>query len=309
MTQNRADLPMDLRRIRHFVVLAETLNFRRAAQRLHMAQPPLTVSIRKLEAELGTKLFDRSTGGVALTPSGREVLAKARKLLFHGSQLQAIAHDVGQGTGGTLHVGFVGTTTYGMLQRLLPQFRAAYPAVALVLRESTSVAILDQLEDHTLDIGLVRTPLLRATTATVLPLENDQFVVALPRGHQLAERGSLRLAQLAAEPFVMYSATPAAGLHSAVMLACQSCGFIPRVAQEAVQVQTLLALVECGTGVALVPSVMQRYSSDKLLYRPLEDLPPTSAVGLALAYVEDSLTPAASRFKEVALRVLHASGA
>ena len=91
---------MDLRRIRHFVVLAETLNYRRAAERLHMAQPPLTVSIQKLEAELGTKLFERGSTGVALTPNGRAVLAEARKLLFHGGQLQAMAHDVVEGTGG-----------------------------------------------------------------------------------------------------------------------------------------------------------------------------------------------------------------
>ncbi|MCC2673166.1 MAG: LysR family transcriptional regulator [Ramlibacter sp.] len=294
---------MDLRRIRHFVVLAETLNYRRAAERLHMAQPPLTVSIQKLESELGTRLFERGSAGVTLTPSGRAVLAEARKLLFHGGQLQAVARDVVEGTGGVLRVGFVGTTTYGMLQRLLPQFRAEYPGVNLVLRESTSVAILEQLEDHALDIGLVRTPLLRPTRAALIQLESDQFVVALPRGHELAQRGPLRLSELAAESFVMYSATAAAGLQSAAMLACQSAGFVPKVSQEAVQVQTLLALVESGTGVALVPSVMQRYGSEKLLYRPLQDLPRSSDVGLALAHLEGNELPAALRFRDVASRV------
>lgn len=294
---------MNLRRIRHFVFLAETLNYRRAAEMLHMAQPPLTVSIQKLESELGTKLFERGSAGVALTSSGRAVLAEARKLLFHGGQLQAVAKDVVEGTGGTLRVGFVGTTTYGMLQRLLPQFRTEYPGVNLVLRESTSLAILEQLEDHALDIGLVRTPLLRPTKATLVQLENDQFIVALPRGHELAQRGPLRLSELAGESFVMYSATSAAGLQSAAMLACQSAGFVPKISQEAVQVQTLLALVESGSGIALVPSVMQRYGSEKLLYRPLQDLPSYSDVGLALAYIEGSEPPAALRFRNVAHRV------
>lgn len=294
---------MDLRRIRHFIVLAETLNYRRAAERLHMAQPPLTVSIQKLESELGTKLFERSSTGVALTASGRTVLAEARKLLFHGGQLQEVARDVVDGTGGTLRVGFVGTTTYGMLQRLLPQFRAEYPGVNLVLREATSVAILNQLEDHMLDVGLLRTPLLQSTTASLVQLEQDQFVVALPRGHALAQRGSLRLADLAHEFFVTYSATAAAGLQAALMLACQSAGFLPKVSQEAVQVQTLLALVESGTGIALVPSVMQRYVSDKLVYRALDDLPDAAAVGVALAYLQGSEMAAASRFKDVAVRV------
>lgn len=297
---------MDLRRIRHFVVLAETLNFRRAAEKLHMAQPPLTVSIQKLEAELQTKLFDRGVNGVSLTPTGRTLLVEARKLLFHGSQLGAIARSALEGTGGTLHVGFVGTTTYGMLQKVVPQFRAEYPGVELVLHEATSVSILQQLEDHGLDVGLVRTPLLRTTAATLIPLERDEFIVALPRGHALAGKGPLRLAELANESFVMYGAGAAAGLHSAAMLACQSAGFMPRVAQQGVQVQTLLALVESGLGVALVPSVMQRYVSDKIEYRPLLELPDSASVGLALAYMAQTESPAAARFRTAALRACSA---
>lgn len=294
---------MDLRRIRHFVVLAETLNFRRAAERLHMAQPPLSVSIQKLEAELGTKLFVRETTGVSLTPSGRAVLVEARKLLFHGSQLAETAKSAVEGTGGTLRIGFVGTTTWGMLQRLVPAFRAEYPGVELVLREATSVAIVQQVEDHALDIGLVRTPLLLSTTAALVPLENDTFVAALPRGHALAGKGSLQLAELANETFVMYASSGAAGLQSAALLACQDAGFLPKVSQQAVQVQTLLALVESGLGVALVPSVMQRYASEKIVYRPLVDVSQRAAVGLALLHMPHTESAAAARFREVAARV------
>lgn len=297
---------MNLRRIRHFVVLAETLNFRRAAEQLHMAQPPLTVSIQKLEAELGTRLFDRGSTGVSLTATGRTLLVEARKLLFHGSQLGAIARSAVEGTGGTLHVGFVGTTTYGMLQKVVPSFRAEYPGVELVLHEATSVVILQQLEDHGLDIGLVRTPLLQTTAAALAPLERDEFIVALPRGHALAGQGPLHLRSLAGESFVMYEAGAAAGLHNAAMLACQSAGFMPRVAQQGVQVQTLLALVESGLGIALVPSVMQRYASDKIEYRPLLDLPEGTAIGLALAYMPLTESPAAARFRTAALRACSA---
>lgn len=262
---------MDLRRIRHFVVLAETLNFRRAAERLQMAQPPLSVSIRKLEAELGAKLFSREPGGVLLTPSGRAVLVNARKLLFHGHQLSETARSALDGTGGSLQIGFVGSATHGMLQRLIPVFRAEYPGVELVLREATSVSIIRQLEDRALDIGLVRVP-------------------------------PLRLSDMAQESFVMYAATHAAGLHSAALLACQQAGFIPRVSQQAVQVQTVLALVESGLGVALVPSVMQRYISDRIVYRPLLDVLPQAAVGLALAYMEETGSAAAARFRQLATR-------
>lgn len=291
---------MDLRRIRHFVVLAETLNFRRAAEKLHMAQPPLTVSIQKLEAELGVQLFERNSQGVALTRQGQDLLSEARQVLFHAGQLSSLARDAATGIAGTLRIGFVGTTTYGMLQRLVPRFRSEYPGVSLELLEGTSISLLEQLETHALDVALVRTPLLHPTSADILMLEEDRFVAALPRGHALAALGPLRLAQLSREPFVMYASPSAEGLLSAAMLACQSAGFVPTVAQRAVQVQTVLALVEAGLGVALIPSVMQSYISDRIVYRPLLGLPDTAAVGLAIAYMQSSESPAAAHFRRVA---------
>jgi DNA-binding transcriptional LysR family regulator len=299
--------PMDLRRIRHFVTLAETLNFHRAAERLHMAQPPLTVSIQKLEAELGTKLFLRESTGVSLTPSGRAVLIEAKKLLFHGTQLRESAQGALDGTGGTLQIGFVGSATYGMLQKLLPLFRAEYPGVELILREATSVAIMQQLEDNALDIGLVRVPLLQPSKATLVQLERDEYIAALPRGNALAEKGLLHLADLADQSFVMYAPTHAAGLHSTAMLACQQAGFIPRVTQQAVQVQTVLALVESGLGVALVPSVMQRFVSDRIVYRPFVDFPAAACIGLALAYMAETESPATHKFRKLASREFSAA--
>ena len=293
---------MDLRRIRHFVVLAETLNFRRAAERLHMAQPPLSVSIQKLEAEVGTKLFIRSPSGVSLTPSGKSALAEARRLLFHGSQFAQIAKSASEGTGGTLHVGFVGSTTFGMLQKLVPQFLAEYPGVELVLREATSARIVQMVEEDGLDVGLVRTPLLHSSTVTLVPLERDRFIAALPRNNRLVNIGQLALSDLANEPFIMYNRTEAAGLHTAAILACQQAGFLPRIAQEAVQVQTVLSLVESCLGVALVPSVMQRSINDMIVYRALADFSPPAEIGLALIYHPEMESAAAKRFRALACR-------
>jgi DNA-binding transcriptional LysR family regulator len=293
---------MDLKRIHQFVILAETLNFRRAAERLNMAQPPLSVSIQKLEEELGTKLFVRGAGGVSLTLGGQAILKDARQLLFHGSQLHETAKGVRNGTGGTLQVGFVGSTTYGLLQKLLPLFRAEYPGVELLLREATSVAILQQLEDKSLDVGLVRVPLVQASSATLVPLETDEYVAALPRGNRLASKGSLKLSEMAAESFIMYAPAYAAGLHATTMLACQQAGFVPRVVQQATQIQTVLALVESGLGVALVPSVMRRFTSDRIVYRPLVGLSQSVSIGLALAYISDSESSAASRFRKLSVR-------
>ncbi len=295
-------ITMDLRRIRHFVTLAETLNFRMAAERLHMSQPPLSVSIQKLEAELGTKLFTRGSGGVALTPSGRAALAEARRLLFHNDQFVDLASQASHGTGGTLEVGFVGSCTFGLLQKLVPRFRIEYPGVDLILKEATSTAILQQIENDELDIGLVRTPLLDSTQVRLVMLETEEFVAAIPRGNPLAARHELQLAELSHEAFVMYTRNYAAGLHSAAMLACQHAGFIPRVAQEATQVQTVLAMVESGLGVALVPSIMQRFASEKMVYRKLLKLPQAASIGMALAYRPEMESAAAQRFRQLAER-------
>jgi DNA-binding transcriptional LysR family regulator len=293
---------MDLRRVRHFVVLADTLNYRRAAQRLNMAQPPLTVSIQKLEAELSVKLFERGRNGVSLTLAGRAVLLEARKLLFHGAQLREVATGAHCGTGGILHIGFVGSTTHGMLQKLLPKFRSEYPGVELDLREGTSIGIVRSLEEGTLDIGLVRVPLLCTSPVTLVQLERDEYIAALPRANPLANKGLLKLSDLASESFIMYGADLAGGLNSTAMFACQQAGFIPRVAQEAVQIQTVLALVESGLGVALVPSIIQRYVNDRIAYRPFVDFPSSAAIGLSLARMADTESPAANRFRELAVR-------
>lgn len=293
---------MNLRRIEHFVVLAETLNFRRAAERLHIAQPPLSVSIRKLEVELGTNLFVRSANGVTLTPSGHAVLPEARRLLFHCSQFTQMAACAADGTSGSLRVGFVGSTTFGMLQKLVPLFRNEYPGVELILRESTSARIVRMVDDATLDIGLVRTPLLENPKARMIPLESDTFIAAMPRGNPLAEKPQLSLGDFGNESFIIYSRLEGAGLHSAAMLACQLAGFLPHVAQEAAQIQTMLSLVESGLGVALVPSVAQRFASESIVYRTLVDCPAAAAIGLALLYRPEMESAAARRFCEVATR-------
>ena len=294
---------MDLKRIRHFVVLAQAGSFRRAAERLHMAQPPLSVSIQKLEAELGTRLFDRGPAGVTLTPTGEAVLREAKRLLFYEKQVLGAARDAMAGTGGTLRIGFVGTTTFGLLQRLLPAYRALCPAVELQLREATSVSIIEQLEDGALDLGLVRTPLMISTAATLLPLEPERLIVALPKGHFLSKRDTIRVRDLAGEGFLMYAEGTAASLRSLAMAACQRAGFVPRITQEATQVQTLLALVESGLGVALVPSVMRRYASEVIEYRERVDLAPDESMALCLAYLPGTESPAAARFRETATKM------
>ncbi|CAN5461888.1 LysR family transcriptional regulator [soil metagenome] len=281
-------------------MLAETLNFRRAAERLGIAQPPLSVSIQKLEAELGVRLFDRSASGVKLTRAGQAALVEAQRLLFHGEQFSAAARHASEGTAGSLSVGFVGSTIYDMLPRLIPLFRLRYPDIELALREDTSVNIMRQVVDGSLDVGLVRLPLLIATEATLVTLERHWGIAVLPRGNALGAERQLALSDLASQPFIMYAPTQASGLHSAAMLACQQAGFVPRIAQQATQVQTVISLVESGLGVALVPSTARRDGNDKVLFRELAAPLPEVPLALALAYQPAIESAAARRFRELA---------
>lgn len=293
---------LDLRRIRHFVVLAETLNYRKASQLLHMTQPPLTVSIQKLEAELGVRLFERDAKGVQLTRAGQATLAEARRILQHAEAFAEMAALAESGRAGQLRIGFTGSATQGVLQRLVPRFRAEFPRVELVLREGSSMGIVQSLATGDIDVGFLWTPVLKPMGAEFQILKRDTLVAALPAGHRLANQEQLRLADLAGEPFVMYDALQAEGMRSVCMMACQRAGFVPRAAQEAIQVRTVLTLVETGLGVALVPGMARGVGGDGVAFRPLADLAGQDLIGLALAYRPQASHPTVEALRALAAR-------
>lgn len=274
---------MNLRQIRQFIAVAEAASLRKAAERLHMAQPPLTVAVRRMETELGGQLFERTRRGMTLTPLGQAILEDARQVVFHADQLGKSAASAAQGLTGSLSIGFVGSATYTLLPRALPRFRKQYPMVTLDLRERTTTQILRDVEAGNLDVGLVRYPIFEPSAAQVTPVEHDVLVVVVPRGHRLGRKSKLKLRDLAAEPFIMYSSLAALNLRGHVMLICQSAGFTPIVAQEAVQVQTIISLVESGLGIALVPSISQRHAPDSVVFVPLDA--PARQLAVALAVV------------------------
>lgn len=291
---------LDLRRIRHFVVLAETLNYRKASQLLHMTQPPLTVSIQKLEAELGIRLFERDAKGVQLTPSGQAALGDARQILHHADSFAHMASLAEIGMAGLLRIGFVGSATYGILQSLIPRFRAEHPKVELLLREGSTMSIVRSLANGDIDVGFLWTPVLNAMGSEFQPLQHDGLVAALPSKHALAREAQLRLQDLAQESFIMYDTAQAEGMRSVCMMLCQRAGFVPRIAQEAIQVKTVLALVETGLGIALVPAMMQRFHNEHIVYRPLAELADQNLIGLAMAYRPHPPHPAAAGLRALA---------
>lgn len=291
---------MDFRHLQQFVVLAETLNFHRAASKLHISQPPLSVSIRKLETELGVALFLRDKNGVRLTESGKAALAEARLALFHAAQFQQAARAASTGDGGTLRVGFVGSATHFVLPRILARFRKDYPGVRLALQEVTSIRIMQMLGEESLDVGVVRIPVSSHTGTRLQSLQTEQYVLAVPKGHALAGAKAVKLRDLSQESFILYAEPNAAGLRMAAIHACQLCGFVPRVVQEAVQVQTVLSLVEAGLGVALVPSINRRFASTQVVYKTLSDFPASASIGISLAWNPDAEGAAVRNFRGVA---------
>ncbi len=298
---------MDLRQLRHFVTLAHTLNYRQAAEQLHMSQPPLSQSIRKLEDDLGVQLFERDRRGTVLSGAGRAALESAKLALYHARQVQAVSQATASGELGRLHIGFIGSATFSLIPKLVQAFRAAYPAIDLVLTESTTREICAQVASGDFDAGLLRYPVTQATELSITPVEPDRLIAALPAGNPLQIKESLQLIDLADQPFVNYRPSEVPGLHALVVLACQNAGFMPQIKQHAVQAQTLVSLVGAGLGVALVPAVVAKAATPGVVFRELTDTQHLPQIGIALALNQRQPVATAQRLKELLLK-LQATG-
>ncbi|MFQ6573953.1 LysR family transcriptional regulator [Pseudomonas sp. UM16] len=244
---------MELRQLKQVLVLAETLNFHRAAEQLHMAQPPLSTSIKKLESELGMLLFERLSSGLKLTPAGEAVLHYARRSLFFADEIRRAARDGQQGSQGRVRVGFVGSAAFALMPKIIRSYRGQFPAVQLQIEESTTSDLLRRIEEHSLDVALVRYPVLEPAAAKVIPLQRERMVLAVSADSPLVGHVGLKLADLGEHPFIVHPRRLVPGMHAMTLYAFQIAGIQPPIVQEAVQVQTVLGLVEAGLGVALLP--------------------------------------------------------
>lgn len=292
---------MNLHQLSRFVAVAETGNFRRAAEQLHIAQPPLSVSIRKLEDELGSSLFERTTKGVLLTPAGQSMLEDARRVLQHAQQCLLAVREVREGTGGRLRLGLIGSATYALLPKLIPSVRARYPRIELELTDATTSEILEGLASRRFDAGLVRSPLLDPSGFDLLPLDLDDFVLVVAAGSPLSTRDTIALHDAAREPFIMYRRTKSPNLFAHAVMRCQLSGFSPRVAQEAMQVQTIMSLVASGLGVGLVAEVARHMMPDGVKCLRLTDNPPGFHTSISLVRLAGDTSRLVQRFFEHAL--------
>ncbi|MFE1446177.1 LysR substrate-binding domain-containing protein [Streptomyces olivaceoviridis] len=252
-----------------FVAVAEELHFTRAAERLSMTQPPLSRQIQLLEGELGVRLLDRTNRTVRLTPAGRSFLAEARRIVRQAEHAALAVRRVSTGEAGSIAIGFTAASAYSALGELLESARRALPRVEILLHELVTRDQLEALSEGSLDLGLIRPsavgPDLTARTAV-----REGLVAALPADHALAAHdGPMELSAFDGEDFLMYSPTEARYFHELLLTTFRSAQVRPVFTQYLSQVHSILALVNIGWGIALVPEAAAEMRPTGVVYRPL----------------------------------------
>jgi DNA-binding transcriptional LysR family regulator len=264
----------DIRQLRQFIAVAEELHFRRAAERLHMTQPPLTQAMQSLEASLEVTLFDRTRKSVTLTPGGEALLAYARHLIRASDELPRIVKAAAEGQTGRLRVAFASTVAYGRMPGWVSGFRHANPDVLLELREATLDVQLKALGADQVDAGFILHALGAAPVGfSALTLLVEPFLVALPVNHRLANRESISFADVASDPVVIFPRQIMPSLFDALLSYYHLKGITPHIEQEAIEMQTIVSLVAAGMGIAWVPQVFARFARPGVVYRHVQDMP------------------------------------
>ncbi|AIR91240.1 LysR family transcriptional regulator [Pseudomonas cremoricolorata] len=261
---------IETRLLQQFIAVAEELHFNRAAQRLHMAQPPLSQAIRRLEQDIGAPLFERNSRSVVLTPAGTVFLQWARTVLETLDQGVEHTRRVAQGMEGHLTLTFINLAPYRQLLQVLRHFRSDYPAVALTMQEATTQEQVDALEHGRADLAFMRPPGRTAPGLRWITLLEEPIILALPASHRLATTDPVPLAALADDDFVASPRHLGQGFHDQIVQLCHAAGFAPRIVQQARHLQTLVALVAGEFGVALLPASMMDATRDDVVFRAIE---------------------------------------
>lgn len=270
---------MNLTRLRYFVAVAEELHFGRAAERLHMAQPPLSQQIRLLERDLGSELFARTTRRVELTSAGRTLYPEAQRLLRDADTVGRLMAEHRSGNAGVLRVGFVDSSSYAVMPRFLRSYRERWPGVNFELRAMSSEAQRVALPAGEIDLGIARTRGIE-TGLVQTPILAERLVVALGANHRLASRPSARLSQLADEPLISFSSTESPALAAELRGMLEEAGVDYAPVIEAQEYTTIIGLVAAGEGVAVVPETVRSFLPANVVYLPLRDRSATTRLML-----------------------------
>lgn len=291
---------LELRHLRYFAAVADELHFGRAAARLSVSQPALSVQIRQLEDIAGVRLFERHSRNVALTDAGRVLAEAAPKLMRDADAALIASQQAASGQTGELRVGFGPTLMLSTLAEVVRSYRARFPQVRLDLHELPSAEQTEALLSGDLDLGIVRAsapdPRLKAETFVKEPL-----LIALNRRHPLASRRRVSVADLASEPWIMFPHHIAPLLHEQVMQLCAKAGFRPTVVQESREVYTTVGLVGCGIGVTIIPSAARLMAWKGVAYKSI----PKAFVQLSIVRASGNTRPVVDAFVSVARNTAH----
>lgn len=284
---------IDLKLLRYFLAVAEELHFGRAAARLNMSQPPLSIHVKELEQQLGTMLFVRHSRSVALTHAGKILMEESRRLLSSANQALARVEQIGRGEAGRIELGVVGTAMWGKMRPAMHRFLKDNPNVEVQFREKMPAMQMALLERRELDAGIWRMAVEPTEGFTSLRLHESSFLVAMPEEHHLTACDSVPLEALRNEYFVTMPS-----MHtdwSFLQRACQSAGFSPLIIREVMEPQTVLAMVSMGIGVTLIADSYAQMTWPGIVFRPLEDRIPAD---LYIVYEESQTTLALKRLVE-----------
>lgn len=285
---------MELRHLRYFIAVAEELHFGKAAERLHIAQPPLSQQIQQLEASIGVKLFHRKTKRqIQLTEAGKVFLQEAYQLLMQLETSVALTQRIGRGQTGQLRIGFTSLAIYDVLPLILRQFREQFPEVELVLLELTTSQQEQALRDSLIHVGFAHPPL-EDDTLSYKCIYRESLVVALSSTHSLTQQERISVLSLQNEPLIVFPRYLAPGLYDRIMSLFELRNFKPNITQQAIQMQTIIGLVSAGMGVAITPSTLENLQRSGVAYRPiLEEVP---IIETAVIWQKNSLTPIVENF-------------
>jgi DNA-binding transcriptional LysR family regulator len=293
------DAAIELRHLRYFVAVAEELHFGRAARRLHIAQPPLSQQIRRLEELLGYPLLVRTSRAVKLTSSGEALLERARRAMDRIQEDLEYVRRVGRGETGYLRVGFIGSGMLTCLPALLREYRSKYPNVELRLQEFYTSNLITAIGDGSVDVGFLRDggP---SPDLEVEPLLKERFVVVVPKHHHLARRAKMRISDLREEPFVFFPRSAGGTAWERTITLCEREGFQPRIVQVAPHWVTILSLVAAGIGVTIAPACIRTIAPKTVSCRPVSA---EGASFVELAYRKAENSPVAIEFCSLARKV------
>jgi DNA-binding transcriptional LysR family regulator len=297
---------MELRHLRYFVAVAEELHFRRAAERLHISQPPLSEQINQLEDELGARLLERNRGReVHLTVAGAAFLEEARKILLQVEEAAEIVHRASRGEIGTLRVSLAPAMAYGVVPLILRQLRAKLPMISLQLSELITPLQEKALLDRRLDVGFCYGRL-QSDNLVAECIHRERLILAVPDHHPLASQAEVELSQLKGEQFITIPRATSPGLYDSIFQICYKAGLSLKVAQETNQFQTAIGLVCAGMGVALVPESMVALRRKGVNYLRIDD--DTPVIEILMVRLQDEPYPVMTQLMALARLYIRTSG-